>query len=361
MLSTAWRRSLAARPRKPLRRRIIRWSAALALLLLIGGYLFVTDSQRVRQFAQDLLADTTGGEVQIGKADLGLFSGLQLQDVALRVPGDPTPVLQARSVRLSLDWSALLSGKVAAKRIVAIEPALRLAESDESGAWNFAPLLKLERDEPAAGPAKTPDQLPAFLLRGGVIEVARRDTAGNDDVIGTLSLEGQLLPEDDGTYSFNVRTRGNEQRGPAADGNIDLDNGTMSAQVVNFTLGSDVQAMLPERVREWWERLEVAGRIDVPTVRYRFKTPRQPTSGFEVVVDVTNGTLRVPMEAWNSRREIEARRMFAGWAEGLPRRFAEPTVAALLPPPVTLENVTGRFRFTQSSVTIEQLIGKLEG
>ncbi|MEM6315705.1 MAG: hypothetical protein AAF743_16580, partial [Planctomycetota bacterium] len=116
-----------------------------------------------------------------------------------------------------------------------------------------------------------------------------------------------------------------------------------------------------ERVREWWERLEVAGRIDVPTVRYRFKTPRQPTSGFEVVVDVTNGTLRVPMEAWNSRREIEARQMFAGWAEGLPRRFAEPTVAALLPPPVTLENVTGRFRFTQSSVTIEQLIGKLEG
>ncbi|MEM8873185.1 MAG: AsmA-like C-terminal region-containing protein [Planctomycetota bacterium] len=361
ILNTAWRRSLAARPRKPLRRRIVRWIAALALLLLIGGYLFVTDAERVRRFAQDLLANTTQSDVQIGKADLGLFTGLQLQDVQMRVPGDDTPVLRARSVRLSLDWAALIGGRVAAKQIVAVEPALRLSESETTGQWNFAPLLAGGADDGPTEPTRAPDQLPAFLLRGGVVEVARRDADGNDEVIGTVSVEGQLTPEESGIYAFNIRTRGNEERGPAASGTIDLDNGEMAAQVANFTLGSDVQAVLPERVRQWWERLEVAGRIDVPTVRYRFKTPRQQNAGFEVVVELVDGTIKVPMEAWNSQRDIDARIWLAHLAGQLPGGAGDPAVSAFLPPPVMLESVTGTFRFTDSSVTIDPLIGKLEG
>src|SRR5580700_1629215 len=85
------------RPRHPLRRQHCaarrRCMAGLLLLLsiVIFGYIYLTDAQRVRSMASAYLSDLLGGEVTIGKANLTVFEGLRLDDVTLSVDKSNQP------------------------------------------------------------------------------------------------------------------------------------------------------------------------------------------------------------------------------------------------------------------------------
>src|SRR5271167_2709900 len=79
------------RPRHPLRRehcaarRRCMAAVLLFLAIIIFGYIYLTDAQRVRSMASSYLSELLGGEVTIGKANLSIFEGLRLDDVTLRV------------------------------------------------------------------------------------------------------------------------------------------------------------------------------------------------------------------------------------------------------------------------------------
>jgi len=79
--------------RHPLRRRRSRWRQAanwlllLVLLGIIGGYNYLTDSERVRAMARDYLSNLLGAQVHIGSASLSLTEGLRLDRVSVMVPG----------------------------------------------------------------------------------------------------------------------------------------------------------------------------------------------------------------------------------------------------------------------------------
>jgi hypothetical protein len=65
-----------------------RWTMLLVFALLcalIGGYLFITDSRRVKVMAENELSKLIGGPVVVGRAKLSLFEGLRLEYVNVYV------------------------------------------------------------------------------------------------------------------------------------------------------------------------------------------------------------------------------------------------------------------------------------
>src|SRR3954469_20733762 len=82
------------RPWRPGRRfaardsRAKRWGMIALLLLLclvIFGYGYITDSERVRAMAESYLSRLVRGPVKVGGATLSIFEGLRLDDVRVYV------------------------------------------------------------------------------------------------------------------------------------------------------------------------------------------------------------------------------------------------------------------------------------
>ena len=66
-------------------RRCCMGTLFVLLCLVIGGYTYLTDSDRVRLMAQGYLSTLMGGRVQIGRATLSIFEGLRLDKVSISV------------------------------------------------------------------------------------------------------------------------------------------------------------------------------------------------------------------------------------------------------------------------------------
>src|SRR5436309_2007311 len=119
-----------------------RWTmlAIFALLCsLIGAYLFVTDSRRVKRLAETELSKLVGGPVTVGRAKLSLFEGLRLEYVNVYVDatGDPDALLfSANTFLVNYDLKALLTGTLRLTQIVAVSPHVQLIENLDTGRWN---------------------------------------------------------------------------------------------------------------------------------------------------------------------------------------------------------------------------------
>src|SRR5688572_31191118 len=79
--------------RRPSRgRRVLMMLLFFFLCSLIVGYLYVTDTKRVRAKAEQYLTQLIGGKVEVGGATLSIFEGLRLRDVRILVdPKDQAP------------------------------------------------------------------------------------------------------------------------------------------------------------------------------------------------------------------------------------------------------------------------------
>src|SRR5271154_6621645 len=129
------------RPRHPLRRKHCaarrRCMAAVLLFLaiIIFGYIYLTDAQRVRSMASSYLSELLGGEVTIGKANLTIFEGLRLDDVTLRVDKNnqaDSIIFHARTFLIRYHPRDLLAGRLSATQIVAIDPIVYLVENPDT-------------------------------------------------------------------------------------------------------------------------------------------------------------------------------------------------------------------------------------
>src|SRR5580704_1478093 len=134
------------RPRHPLRRRHCAArrrtmsSILLFLVVIIFGYIYLTDAQRVRSMASAYLSDLLGGEVTIGKANLSIFEGLRLDDVTLRVDKSnraDSIIFHARTFLIRYHPTELLAGRLSATQIIAIDPTVYLTEDPQTHRWNY--------------------------------------------------------------------------------------------------------------------------------------------------------------------------------------------------------------------------------
>src|SRR5689334_17471216 len=85
------------RPGHPFRPRVSgarRWAMSVVfvtLITVIGGYLYLTDANRVRGMAERYLSELLGGPVKVGDATLSIFEGLRLDNVRLYVDDRNSP------------------------------------------------------------------------------------------------------------------------------------------------------------------------------------------------------------------------------------------------------------------------------
>jgi hypothetical protein len=377
LFDRTWRAGHPFHPRTSRTRRLTMIGLLLVLCTAIGGYWFFTDSQRVRAMAQESLSRLLGGRVIVGGATLSIFQGLRLDDVRVYVDesrDEDSLLFTAQALLVRADPKALLDGRLEPTQIVAIEPHVRLTEYLSSGNWNHQRLRRRPTTRPGENPSmQLPPQLPEVVLRNAVVEYGQADASGTRRVIGTMAIEGQLMPglERD-VYLFKLQSRGATQGlGPSVDGRVDTSSGRITASLMNFRYGPDLEAMFPEQVRRWCQDHGLAGRVDVPELTYqRLSGPTEPgaapRSAFRAEIDPRDVRLVVRPDEFIGVEE-QLRNRWARQALGSLRAagldaagFVDELQAAVEPTPIKMEKVTGKFIFTDDAIEIANISGYVE-
>jgi len=415
-----WRPGHPFRP-KTCRARKLGMGALLALLsLVIGGYGYLTDSDRVRSMAEGYLSGLVGGRVEVGGATLSIFEGLRLYDVkvyvddpqAATLPSRPgadggqaadSVLFSARSFLISYDPRSMLRGELQATQIVAERPHVHLTQDVQSGTWNFARLGQSRRSRPQAPSSKPfkPSQLPELLLRDAKVEISElRD--GKSNSLGFIAIDGRLSPNGPDRaqgFDFVLQSRGvSDATGPLASGSFDIASLHVSAQLGQFEFSRDIRSMLVSEVRGWTDRHELAGRVSIPRLDY---SPGPPDASgpskprFTVQMALEGVNLTVPAEEWASAFETRRRNTSLQGLDSLQRAYRiaglaghgpsegpkptnnalnmapskptpQPTPADTLadllqPTPLQLRRMAGTFVFTEAGIKVDQVNGKVEG
>jgi hypothetical protein len=345
------------------------------LCALIGGYLYITDPNRVKELAESELTRLIGGHVTVGKAKLSLFEGLRLEFVNVYVDrsgAEDSLLFSANQFFVDYDAKALLAGKLRLTRIAAIDPTVQLIENLDTGRWNYQRMRRATGSGGGGGKSGQPmPALPQVILRNAQIEYA--ETIGGQPVsAGTMAIEGQLAPSSDGQrYTFELQSRGGSVAthagsiGPTVQGTLRRDTGEVTASLRDFKFGQDVRSMLPAQVRAWWDRHNLAGEVDVPMLAFTPSQDREePKFRVETLFRKVNLTIRP--EEWMSRDEITvqtwAQEAFEAMREaGLNTNGVVDRIAALAAPsPIRLDDVKGNFVFTEDGILLRSVEGQLE-
>jgi hypothetical protein len=358
-----------------------RWgmiSLFILLGLIIGGYWYVTDSNRVKLMAENYLSGLLGGRVVVGRATLSIFEGLRLDDV--RVYGrrkvgekidEDASLFSAQAFLIQYNPQTLFSGKLEATRIVAIDPRVHLTENVETGKWSFQ-RLNPKGPHPSMAPRHDgrPPVLPEILLRNASVEYSQ-EGAGAQTPTNSISLEGQFTPTlEPDTYHFLLQSRGEIQGvGPSVDGTLVMGTNQVKARLSNFVIGPDVRAMLTAEVRKWVEDHQLAGAIDAE-LDYR---PEDPHRRFRIEMDLGGVTATVRPEEWMGVDQVR-RLAFTKQALGVLRLaglntpitgltddpYIDRLQTLLEPTPLHLDSVAGKFTFTQQGIDISGARGRVE-
>jgi hypothetical protein len=366
------------RPRHPLRRqhsaarRHCMAGLLLFLCIIIFGYIYLTDVQRVRGMASAYLSDLLGGEVTIGTANLSIFEGLRLDDVTLRVDKTNQPdsiIFHARTFLIRYHPAELLAGRLSATQIIAIGPVVMLVENQETHRWNYQRMWRGAGRPPRRSPlngAAGPMVVPQIILRDA--EVAYMELRDGKTVpLGWYSIEGSLNPNDEepDRYDFQLQSRGREAMGPSADGTIRTEGGISVAHMQNFRFGPDMKTMLLAEPRQWCEWHQLQGRIEVPEMVYN---PNPGGGGpiFHAELVLSDVEMVVHPEEWMSREQnhrVQVLHDFLDMAEShrwFSHQFVEAVRRLSTPEPVRFTQVSGNLLFTQAGIELRGISGKVE-
>ena len=343
-------------------RRFFTWVALIVMLTLIAGYIFVTDRTRVKTFVEQQTSRVLGATVTIGDARLSIFEGLRLDDVRVKAgEGNQPPIFQAKRLHVSYDPRSLFRGDVAAERVVAVEPRVRLVEDLDNKRWNFQ--LLDHRGAVSAGASDLGGRqvltLPEVLVRNARFDYAQIEN-GRESEVSTLQLEGQFTPDASGLYRFRVQSRSGAERAfPSAEGWLKADGSAVGLTVSDVDFVDEIKSILPAQVRRFWESHRLSGRLDQVALDL-FRKPNGQ-AGFRVQTDLSDVSLSIPPTTWMGPQD---RRQVQQWQDAF-GRLASPTlgasvmagriVGAMTPESLRLKDVDARFTFTDERIAIERL------
>lgn len=371
LFDRTWRPGHPFRPRIGRLRRWVMGFLFFLLCTVIGGYLYITDATRVRGMAESYLSILLGGPVQVGRANLSIFQGLRLDDVRLyaEAPDAPDSLLfSAQSFLIQVDLKALLTGRLEASRIVAVEPRVHVVEDALTGKRNYNRLLE------SHGPTSMPSvpgsnlTLPEIVLRNAQILYSRHSGTRITES-SSIGIEGQLTPiPSSKIYRFSLQSHGTTTDiGPVISGEIVMGTGQVTASLQNFEFGTDLKTMLPPEVRQWWEQHGLSGRVNIPVLNFIPPAGPNDSAGYRVEIELQGVTLAVHPREWMGANEhrmldqmhdaLDALRL-AGLNS---RKFVDRVSELVEPAPISLRQVHGRFVFTDDQmIQIQDLHGWLE-
>ena len=354
-------------------KKLAKVCCLLVFFLLVAVttlYIRMTNPARVRALAESFFARVIDADVTIGEARLSLFDGLQLDRVSIsnRGGGEHAVAIAAKRLQISYSPLALITGRLESGRIVAIEPEIHLVEDVDRGTWNLqslrrGPTTSQPTSEPSTSFANAPP-LPEVLIRGG--RVYRAEIAqGTYRELRTVRLEGQLLPRA-GAYQFNLQGRTDgDAAGPTLQGEFSLVDSAARSSLTHVDLAF-LEPMLPARVREFWAKLSPSGRVNVPVIS--FTRGQDERGGFRIELELDDVKMIVRPIDWASTAE----RAMLGQPATVNAALAKipgtmlAQIGVTMQPKlrvgeVPLDNVHGRFAFTDEGVMLNELTATLDG
>lgn len=363
--------------RRSVKRQCLMWLLLIVLSGCIGGYWYITDSNRLRGLAQTYLSKLLGEKVTVRRAYFSIFEGLRLEQVNVYLSesgeDEDARIFAARVLQVRPSPKTFLTGKLESTQITALDPTIFLCEDVDRGSWNFDRLLKGKVKTPKPDQRDKQDRgmsLPELRLRGGVIELSRI-VRGRRISTGKVFVDGELTPMElisassAGKFAFDLESRmPGDPVGPKLRGFIDADQG-IEARLEDLEFDSTLLSVLPAQVQEVCREHQLAGRVRVPVFRYMPGKKDQPAT-FDVELELIGVRLKVLPEEllgdeyaqqmlWRPGYRLATSRMF----QMLDETQAVAQVAR--PEGIEVKDVSGRFHFTPEKIELLALRGKIEG
>ncbi|HEM47312.1 MAG TPA: hypothetical protein ENO23_09755, partial [Alphaproteobacteria bacterium] len=266
----------------------------------MGTYALLTRPERVRRFAEDYLADMTGGIVRIGDAHFDPFEGLRLTNVTVATHPDPAfdaaqntyedrILFASRHLQLKLQPFSVITGELVVPEILAVEPALRLLKDPETGSRNWQHLLR-KRRTPRERRRGRAERLPTIRLRNASVELAWLHPS-EDHISTRLQLDITATAAADPTaYVVRWRTRSE----PIEDGRFELDLGRLVLRTAEGGLPTipidSVRWASPLELERWLDLLDLRGQIRTDSLAY------SRDQGGRAEITVESASVAIPLD-----------------------------------------------------------------
>lgn len=326
-------------------RRVVAVPLLILAVAIGGGLWYLTNPQRVAGHASELLGAMSGAEVAIETVHVGWDGVIDLRGVELRVPGlkgEGARLFTADQILMRVDLWEAATGDFVAEQMIVRDPVLSPTKLNET-TFNYQVLQNLRAQERRESGAPKLPRLPRIFIEGGRIRHGEL-YAGEYTSFESRPLSGRLNPvlEATGIYDFEMAMKHEEgaagQGAPMrVAGQFDLEKLTVEWKMSDFAFADPARNMLPQQIREWWDKFDPSGSL--PEVEFSYDEATGPKG----LVRVEDVALTLPSEWIPERDLLEAPRT------PLPEYVARMT------------NVSGTFRFDANRVYIESLVGEIEG
>lgn len=299
------------------------------MLLLAGGYYYISRPHRLAALTGELLEEMTGATAHIDGASISLDGNIDLRGVRLTVPGvkgQGGELFAAEQVMMRIDVWQTLRGKFTAEQMILVRPVVSLTEASP-GSFNFE-LLRKQRDKEDRDRDFDFD-LPRVYVREGRLRYGEVH-AGRYQSTGELFLAGGLTPDalQRRLYHFEMfqYTPGTPEAatGPLLSGQLDMIALEVKAELADFAFIDPHRNMLPRQIRKWWDLFDPDGSL--PNIKFDY----DPKLGPQGEVRLDGLSITLPQLS--------------------PADYK-----------VRMTDVRGSFHFDSEKIEIRELVGRIEG
>lgn len=142
---------------------LLAFAGVVLMVLLVLVKLFVTP-ERVKAVVLPLVEQSLHRQITLGEIKVGLFSGIELQNLAVSDPGEDLPFVAAERVLLRFQWLPLLAKRVVIDEVAMKQPRIRLIRRPD-GTFNISDLLTPKTAEhPSATTTPAGESTPLHVL-----------------------------------------------------------------------------------------------------------------------------------------------------------------------------------------------------
>ncbi|MCD4699113.1 MAG: hypothetical protein K8R91_00880, partial [Phycisphaerae bacterium] len=257
------------------------------LVLVAGGYWYLTNDARVQRKVQQYLHSLTGAEVKTESAHFSLFGGIQVRNLQIKTDDGKISFFEAPEVFISHRPSALLvRGVLEPTGIICVGATVRPVLDLQSGRWNL-PMISMKGL--VDGKKKTP--LVPIYLRNAELETI--EVLDDHQFRRPRMPMGISLLPDQGGGKYNIIL---EDEAGAIQGRGTIDAATGRTFITGPVLEAGLDKTLPKQYLDWKKRykLTFSQPWDITVSLGGSSTATGPARGNQLIVDLKDVSMELP-------------------------------------------------------------------
>ncbi|MBI5722565.1 MAG: hypothetical protein HZA50_01295 [Planctomycetes bacterium] len=231
------------------------------LVTIFSAYFYMTSDSRIRRMAINFLKESTGMQVSIRSARFRFFKGVELNQVSIGIPGDPSrlPLFMADKVVLKhRPFSLFVDYKPDFTEVICDKPMISL-EFDLKGRLTTGDLLKKGGQDASPDKYAWKGALPPVKLLDGIVVTYERDGDARRE-IDRRPLTAFVVPRANHVYLAKLM---DDPFSGKISGMIELDLLHGEFKVSGDLPIDTIKTVLPLKYRQWWDAISPAGDLRV--------------------------------------------------------------------------------------------------